>query len=78
MLTVLSNIRSTKVLWLMEDNLQWKTPFGGRRPLAEDNLRWKTSFVGSLHAAYSALQHFSEEDPTKLVWKDSSCLIRNS
>ena len=27
MLTVLMNIRSTKVLWLVEDDLQWKTTF---------------------------------------------------
>ena len=29
MLTVLTNIRSTKVLWLVEDNLRWETTFGG-------------------------------------------------
>ena len=30
----------------MDDNLQWKTIFGGRRPLVEDNLWWKTTFGG--------------------------------
>ena len=29
MLTVLTNIRSTKVLWLLEDDLWWKTTFIG-------------------------------------------------
>ena len=46
MLIVLTNIRSTKVLWLMEDALQWKMTFGGRRPLVEDDLRWKMTFGG--------------------------------
>ena len=46
MLTVLTNIRPTKVLWLMEDDLWRKTTFGGRQPLVEDELRWKTTFGG--------------------------------
>ena len=29
-----------------EDDLWWKTTFGGRRPLVEDDLRWKTTFGG--------------------------------
>ena len=29
-LTVLTNIRSTKVSWSVEDELWWKTTFGGR------------------------------------------------
>ena len=37
MMTVLTNIISTKVLWLVEDNHQWKMTFGGRRPLTEDD-----------------------------------------
>ena len=44
MLTALTNLRSTKVLWYMEENLRWKTKFSGRRPLMEDDLRWKTTF----------------------------------
>ena len=35
MLTVLTNIRSTKVLLLVEDE-----------PLMEDDLQWKTTFSG--------------------------------
>ena len=27
----------------MEDNLWWKTTFGGRQPSVEDNLQWKTT-----------------------------------
>jgi hypothetical protein len=27
----------------MEDNLQWKTTFNGRRPPMEDDLKWKTT-----------------------------------
>ena len=57
MFTVLTNIRSTKVLWLVEDGLWWKTTlveddihqkttFGGRQPLVEDNLWWKATFSG--------------------------------
>ena len=47
--------------------LRWKTTFGGRWTSVEDDLkwkkvednhRWKMTFVGSLHAAYSALWHF--------------------
>ena len=40
-------------------DLCWKTTFSGRLPAVEDNLLWKTIFVGSLHAAYFALHHFS-------------------
>ena len=31
-------------LTLMEEDLQWKTTFDGRRPLSEDDLRRKTTF----------------------------------
>ena len=30
----------------MEDNLRWKTTFGGRPPSMEDYLQWKTAFNG--------------------------------
>ena len=30
----------------MEDNLQWKTTFGGRQPSVEDNLRWRMTCYG--------------------------------
>ena len=30
----------------MEDDIQWKTTFNGRRLLMEDDLRWKTTFNG--------------------------------
>ena len=60
MLTVLTSIRSTKVLHhahskilsqmfqrpLVEDNLLWKTTFRGRHPSVEYDLRWKTTFRG--------------------------------
>ena len=46
MLTGLTNMRSTKVVWLVEDNLWRKMTFRGRQPLVEDNLRWKTTFGG--------------------------------
>ena len=46
MLTVLTNVRSTKVLWQVEDDLRWKMTFGGRQHLAEDNLWLKTTFSG--------------------------------
>ena len=42
MLTAITNI---KVLWQVEDDLQRKTTFGGRRPLVEDDLWWKTPLV---------------------------------
>ena len=42
----------------VENDLWWKMTLNGRRPLVEDNHRWKMTFVGSLHAAYSALWHF--------------------
>ena len=45
-LTVLTNIISTKVIWLMEDNLWWRMTFGERRPSVEDDLWWKTTFGG--------------------------------
>ena len=45
MFTVLTNIRSTKVLWLVEDDLRWKTTFGGRWPSVEDSLLWKQPSV---------------------------------
>ena len=31
----------------VEDDLWWKTNFGGRRPSVEDDLLWKTPFVGT-------------------------------
>ena len=46
MLTVLTNIKSTKVLWFVLDNLWWKTTFSGRGPLVEDDLLLKTTFCG--------------------------------
>ena len=46
MLTVLTNVRSTKVFWLVEDDLWWKMTFDRRCPLIEDKLQWKTSFGG--------------------------------
>ena len=59
MLTVLRNIRSTKMLHpascmmhdggrrpSVEDDLWWKMTFDGKRPLVEDNLRWKMTFGG--------------------------------
>ena len=30
----------------MEDDLWWKTTFGGRRPSVEDDFRWKTTYGG--------------------------------
>ena len=53
MLTVLRNIRSTKVLHhascierrpSVEDDLPWTTTFGGRQPSVEGDLWWKTTF----------------------------------
>ena len=58
MLTAPTNIRSTKGLWQVEDDLWWNTPYGGRQTLVEDNLWWKTTFGGR--------QHLVEED---LWWK---------
>ena len=46
MLTVLTDIRSTKVSWWVEDDLWWKITFSGRLPLVEDDLGWKTTFGG--------------------------------
>ena len=46
MLTVLTNIRSTMVLWCVEVDLQWRTTFSGRRPSVEDDLLWKMTFGG--------------------------------
>ena len=46
MLTTLTNVRSTKVLWYAEDDLWWKVNFCQRRPLVEDNLLWKATFGG--------------------------------
>ena len=56
MLTVLTKIRSTKVLWLVEVNLPWKTMLGGRQPLVEDDLQWKTILGGRLPVVEDNLQ----------------------
>ena len=69
MLTVLTNIRSTKVLWLMEETLWWKMTFCGGRPLVEDDLRWKKTFSGRRPSVEDDLwwkTHLVEED---LWWK---------
>ena len=80
MLTVLTNNKSTKVLWLVEDNLQWKTTFGGRRPSEEDDLRWKTTFGGrrpsgeddlGWKTTFSGRQHSLEDN---LWWIIACCL----
>ena len=44
MLTFLTNIRSTKVSGLVEDDLWWKTNFSGRRTLVEEDLWWRDNF----------------------------------
>ena len=46
MLTVHTNIISTKVLWLMEEDLQWKTTLGERQPSVEGDLWWKMTYGG--------------------------------
>ena len=63
MLTALRNMRSATVLWLMEDNLRWKTTFGWRQPSVEDGLWWilayclvrLVAFLGSMLPQYMAL-----------------------
>ena len=47
---------------MVEDNLWWKTTFGGRQPLVEDDLRWKTTFIG---------RRLSVEGD--LLWKTTFC-----
>ena len=37
MFNTLTNIRSTKGLWKVEDDLWWKRTYGGRRLLVEDD-----------------------------------------
>ena len=67
MLTVLTNIISIKVLWLVEDNLRWKMTFGVRQSSVEDNLRvwWVTTFGErrpSVEDYLSGRQHLVEDN----------------
>ena len=50
MLTVLTNVRSTKVLLYVEDDLVQ------RQPLVEDDLWWKTTLSGKLPLVEDDLQ----------------------
>ena len=50
----------------MEDDLQWKTTFGGRQPSMEDNLQWKTTFGGSKLLASRVVVHYNWESETLL------------
>ena len=54
--------RQEAEIWYVDCSHKYKinqgVMVGGRRSLGEDDLWWKTTFVGSLHAAYSAQQHF--------------------
>ena len=56
MVTVLTNIRSIKVLGYVEDNLCWKTTFDGRRPSVEDDLWGKKTFGGRQSSVEDDLQ----------------------
>ena len=58
----------------MEDDLRWKTTYGGGQPEVEDDLQWKTTFAGSLHAAYSALRHFLS-DKSKFKYIDDWSIL---
>ena len=49
---------------MMEDNLWWKTTFGGRRPLVEDDLWWKMTLGGRQPAVEHDLQ-----------WKILACCL---
>ena len=40
----------------MEDDLRWKTTFGGRQPSVKDNIRWKTTFGGRRPSVEDNLQ----------------------
>ena len=40
----------------MEDDLRWKTTFGGRRPSLEDELWWKATFGGRQSSVEDDLQ----------------------
>ena len=80
MLTVLRNIRWTKVLWWVEDDLSgrqpwWKTTSVGR-PLVEDDLRWKMTFGGRRPSVevnlrwkttYAGWRPSVEDDPCMLL-----------
>ena len=45
----------------MEDDPQWKTTLGGRRPFMEDNLRGKTTFDGR-RSLMDAELYWKEDD----------------
>ena len=56
---------------LVEYDLWWKMTFSRRQPSVEDHLWWKTTLVGSLHAAYSALRHFSLKVSYSIMHRDN-------
>ena len=75
MLTVLTNIRSIKVLWQVEDELWWKMTFGGRRPQVEGDICQKMTFNERRPSVEDDLQWkmtFGERQPLMkdgLQWK---------
>ena len=50
----------------MEDDLWWKTTFGGRQPLVEYDLRWKVEDDLQWKTTFSGRLPLVEEDPQ---WK---------
>ena len=76
LLTVLTNIRSTKVLWYVEDDLWWKTTFSGRWDLVEDNLWWKRTFSGRQHLVEDDLRRKTTFDGRRLSEDHACCVLR--
>ena len=75
MLTVLTNIRPTKVVWLLEDNLWRKTTFGGRRPSLEDDFWWKTNYCGRRPLVGDDLRWETTFGGRQLLVEDDPCML---
>ena len=59
----------------MEDDLLWKTTFGGRQPLVEDNLQWKTTFFGRQPLIEDDRQWKTTFGGRQLLVEDNPCML---
>ena len=59
----------------LEDNLWWKTSFGGRQPSVEDDFRWKTPYSGRRPTAEDNLWWKMTFVGRKLLVEDGPCML---
>ena len=59
----------------MEDDLYWKTTFGGRQPSVDDDFRWKTTFGGRRPLVEEDLRSKTTFGGRRLLVEDDPCML---